>query len=247
MVRRAFTLIELLVVVAIIALLLSILAPSLRRAKAITRSVVCRANLHQMQVAMLQYVHNYKGGIFQYNLTFDTFWVNHLRRFYSAVDNIRFCPNATVEGYCMGGYKTAWTGKNMNPNDATRWMYNGVRYINGSYGFNAWLHPGDPTYYYGDIQYIQVPSLVPVFLDCNWVDGWVSDTDGPPPDLLGSITVPNLARFAIIRHGYSINGVFFDGTARNIRLDTLFQIQWHRSFKVGATLVLPPSPVDLEE
>ena len=236
MVRRAFTLVELLVVVSIIALLLSILAPTLSRAKALTRSVSCRSNLHQMQVAMHQYVQTYKGGIFQYNLTFDTFWVNHLRRFYSAVDTLRFCPNATQEGGGVGSWRTAWTGR-YSPGS---WMNNGTRFINGSYGLNGWLHPGNPTYYFGDIQYVQVPSLVPTLLDANWVDGWPAETDTVPPDLLGSTTVPNLARYAIIRHGYSINAVFFDGSAKNLRLDTLFEIQWHRSFKIGAPLILPP-------
>jgi len=52
---RGFTLIELLVVVAIIALLISILLPSLARAKKNAKKSVCASNLHQIGLAMPAY------------------------------------------------------------------------------------------------------------------------------------------------------------------------------------------------
>ncbi len=50
-----FTLTELLVIVAIISILLSLLLPSLHRAKESGRSVICKNNLHQLMVGMVLY------------------------------------------------------------------------------------------------------------------------------------------------------------------------------------------------
>jgi prepilin-type N-terminal cleavage/methylation domain-containing protein len=57
--RRAFTLIELLVVIAIIALLLSILLPSLTRAKEAARIAVCATNERAMHSAMMLYAESF--------------------------------------------------------------------------------------------------------------------------------------------------------------------------------------------
>jgi prepilin-type N-terminal cleavage/methylation domain-containing protein len=52
---KAFTLVELLVVISIIALLLSILTPSLRKAKSHAERAVCMSNLKQMAIAQILY------------------------------------------------------------------------------------------------------------------------------------------------------------------------------------------------
>lgn len=59
--RTGFTLIELLVVVAIIALLISILLPSLNRAREQVKATVCMANLRSMGQAFTMYAEEFKG------------------------------------------------------------------------------------------------------------------------------------------------------------------------------------------
>ena len=57
----AFTLVELLVVISIIALLISILLPSLKKAREQTKSVVCLANLKSLSTGVLIYASEYNG------------------------------------------------------------------------------------------------------------------------------------------------------------------------------------------
>lgn len=67
--RNAFTLIELLVVIAIIALLVSILMPSLQKAKELAKTVVCSSNLRSMTLAVNLYAEDYDDQIPQ-----TTYW-----------------------------------------------------------------------------------------------------------------------------------------------------------------------------
>lgn len=58
---RGFTLIELLVVISIIALLLSILMPSLQKVRMQAKGLVCNTQLKQVGLAMTTYASDYKG------------------------------------------------------------------------------------------------------------------------------------------------------------------------------------------
>jgi len=59
--KKGFTLIELLVVIAIIALLLSILMPSLRLAKDHAKKIQCSANIRSMATAARMYAESHDG------------------------------------------------------------------------------------------------------------------------------------------------------------------------------------------
>ena len=61
--REAFTLIELLVVIAILALLISILVPSLRSATVLTREVICLSNLRGVYLELALYTQEADGDL----------------------------------------------------------------------------------------------------------------------------------------------------------------------------------------
>lgn len=96
--RAGFTLIELLVVIAIIALLVSILLPSLAAARDAARAVVCSSNLRQVVLAHATYMTDNKDWIAGSPMT-------------SGFDCLEAQPNAGQVG-TFGYYKT--TGSRFN-------------------------------------------------------------------------------------------------------------------------------------
>lgn len=62
---RGFTLIELLVVIAIIAMLLAILLPGLRMARAACKKMICQSNLKQLACGWQLYFDSYNGYFYQ--------------------------------------------------------------------------------------------------------------------------------------------------------------------------------------
>ncbi len=108
---RAFTLIEVLVVVAIIALLISILMPSLARAREQVRGTICKTSQKQIMTAQLVYLTEFK----KMPATLSVFYLNSV---------LRAVPN------CWPPIREPNLGK-------TNWVWDGVMggSTSGSYGF----------------------------------------------------------------------------------------------------------------
>jgi prepilin-type N-terminal cleavage/methylation domain-containing protein/prepilin-type processing-associated H-X9-DG protein len=85
--RKAFTLVELLVVIGIIAVLISILLPTLSKVRRQANTLQCASNMRQVATALIMYINDNKGkhppagippitGIYQYGW----WWPNELVR-----------------------------------------------------------------------------------------------------------------------------------------------------------------------
>lgn len=115
--KKAFTLVELLVVISIIALLLSILMPSLSRAREQGKSVVCKSNLRQIGLATALYLNDnnstyfynhegliFRGGDWDFGSPKVLGWFMKLNERYIKNPKFFHCPSC--EGW-------AWDGKRL--------------------------------------------------------------------------------------------------------------------------------------
>src|SRR5262249_31375800 len=151
----------LLVVVAIIALLIAILLPSLGRARERAKITQCLSNCRSLAQTYRVYLQltGASGMNGVQTTTGSTQWLGVLKP-YGKMDKVRLCPDTvepaaplTTNGH--GSATVAWKGdagvnggslEDLNTNLSPPVSYNPKRYYSGSYGMNGWLFdPLDPA------------------------------------------------------------------------------------------------------
>lgn len=241
--RKGFTLIELLVVISIIALLLSILMPSLGMVKEKARATVCLTRMKQWNLVTVTYGMDNKSKFPDSRFGGDgQWWIQPLRPYYSD-PKIRLCPSAQRPP--DGGF--GW-GYNRKPNEcwATSNPFPELEpgyYIYGSLSPNGWLMDvSENAMFGGMVGYSwetidKVKPDVPLFLDCFWVDGWPKDTDIPQtdPDYPSTWDINSfpMQRFNIDRHSGAVSTVYMDGSSRKVGLKGLWELRWHKRFDLN--------------
>lgn len=236
--QRGFTLIELLVVIAIIALLMSILMPSLQRVRNQARAVTCRSNLRQWSLYFFLYTDDNNGYFhrgWNEGPDFDYSWMVALRPYYLDNQKICFCPTAT-KPRDEGGTATfgAWR--------------NTLGEV-GSYGINIWVtnpppgrEGGRPAEHYWRKRDLTGAANIPLFLDDYWWDTRPDHTD-LPPEYEGEVndwTNNAMKMLCLNRHNGFTNGAFVDFSARKIGLKELWTLKWHRAYDLDAPLPIWP-------
>lgn len=251
---KAFTLIELLVVIAIIALLLSVIVPSLRMAKEKAREVICKSNLHQWGLIFQTYAADnddkfnpgWKG-----TSNYEGLWLHVLRPYYTSNNAVRACPSAMQlhESSIVGGAKTAWGNR-------ADWVAGSDDPFNyGSYSLNGYVCSEET--YYGEESYWRKfsrgkggMSNIPILLDGAYWKTYPNTSNPPAPEydyllehfiqgenLIGS---NYMANHCIDRHKGTINAVFFDLSADYVPLKLLWDLKWSPVWKKPETTWIWP-------
>jgi prepilin-type N-terminal cleavage/methylation domain-containing protein len=228
--RRGFTLIELLVVIAIIALLMSILMPTLQKVRQQAKDVMCRSNLKQWGLVWTMYLQDNAGKFPNY---LADNWMQQLVKYYSNTNALLYCPMAkkTLEEGAQVRYAAIGTAKDPK----------------GSYAINEWVYNSDDTGggrslndYWRSTNHKNL-SNIPIMGDGTWrSDGQPNQSD-QPPEYEGQprmgINSDEMRVFCIPRHsGNAINVLFMDASTREVGLKGLWTLKWSRSFNVNAPL-----------
>ena len=241
--RRGFTLIELLVVIAIIALLMSILMPSLAKVREQARTIGCMANLRQWGLVCAMYAEANGGKLWSGISDTGWWWI------YQLPENLKdwkqnetwFCPTATKpivdeRGVSVptlnifnawGIFKDPYQGFTAGPHGAA-----------GSYGLNGFLLSRPMTgdnrnSYWGTLTNVTNANNVPMFVDSLRFDLWPQAGTAPAQDEYAAWTNEDMARCCINRHQGFVGCVFADSSSRKVGLKELWTLKWQKSFNTA--------------
>jgi hypothetical protein len=218
-------------VIAIIALLLALLMPSLRRVRQQAKASVCQSNLHQWSLIFSMYDNDYEGrfckGCSSYNTDDPRHWAMALRHYYYNDRQITLCPLAE-KPYDEGG--AVPFGAYRGPDDVLL-----------SYGLNGWLYNareadeayGRPLENFWRELNIKGAGNIPLFADCLHAEGRPFEIDDPPEydGAMIAFGMPsNMQRFCLNRHHGTVNCLFLDASITKIDLKRLWHLKWHRNY-----------------
>ena len=248
--KRGFTLIELLVVISIIALLLSILMPSLQKAKEMTKKVACLSNLHQwgliFNMATVDNDDRFWQGIGGQDGR--GHWMSAVRDYYQDPE-IRLCPSASninrpssrdglVSHFDRYGVWGPWGRDPWGP--VAPWQTEGDA---GSYALNTWIEdykytgtPHHPHENFWRTSSQKGASNIPTMVDSIWLDGWVLHTDSVywAPGGQDGGNVSSMQRYFINRHNMAVNAGLMDLSCRTVPLKQMYKLKWNRNFDPNA-------------
>jgi prepilin-type N-terminal cleavage/methylation domain-containing protein/prepilin-type processing-associated H-X9-DG protein len=227
--KKAFTLIELLIVIAIIALFLAILLPSMQEARKQAKSIVCQSNLHEWGLIFSAHAQNNDGRLVPGE---DQQWqcpADPILYHGAGFGQHFLCPMARKFG-------STWI---VGPFEA--WVCLNHKRPSGSYGLNGWcmdwpyVLEGDPKPWH----HVNHKSAnnIPVMLDSGAPLSYPLSTNPPPCYVVPSgdlswldPSAGSMLPFCTNRHGGFTNSLFMDWSVRKVGLKELWTLKWHCIF-----------------
>jgi len=247
---QGFTLIELLVVISIIALLISILLPALRRAREEARMMVCATNQRQVAISLTSYATDERGELpqsiqrwnntppnwtfpyrFNYNATNVSLRVDRGSiipqvRPYATVPDILHCPLKPEQLAFVEALQRDWN----NPNNLTS------NHLSGGY-FYMWNFEGFPSF----VRFKPARSLEDagdglltsdLFIQDNISANWETSHPAMPltefpsssfPRYRGLVSLPKPVNF-------QVNSSFIDGHVKRTMASELDELRFLSSY-----------------
>jgi prepilin-type N-terminal cleavage/methylation domain-containing protein/prepilin-type processing-associated H-X9-DG protein len=238
--KNAFTLIELLMVIAIIALLIAILVPTLQRVRNQTRAVICQSNLRQWGTVLALYADENEGRLPILSSGtvlwfFRGSWLpegdpNRPRVFQKVVTKgIACCPMAVKvrPGPASSISRGRHFGESYEIRSGSGSTFEAWKIVSppppfrGSYGFNVTAWPKSIDTYLSRGQ-----ANIPVILDSPEDSGWHINTDPPPRWEREGVKFIGFQIFCINRHNGHVNSLFLDWSVRRVGLKELWTLKW---------------------
>ena len=237
---RGFTLVELLVVIGIIAILISILMPSLQKARKSALAVQCMSNLRQWGVYYAIYTNEHKGRLepMDWSHSIDpSYWPKSMHRYFSGSPKILLCPVASdvkdpsEPVFYRGNTYHAWQG-----------LFSWPEAYISSYGRNGWASSSnDFGWWHGlkveDTAWQKLTAKgaadAPLIVEAAWFHLTPLPSDIPPPveHMVDFLPSPSQMAYMVLnRHSGAINVLFLDSSVRRVPLKELWTLKWHRSW-----------------
>jgi prepilin-type N-terminal cleavage/methylation domain-containing protein/prepilin-type processing-associated H-X9-DG protein len=204
--HRAFTLVELLVVISIIALLISLLLPALKQARATAMTLKCKATMQQLGLGVMMYADDHEGMLPPHN------WAGKKWHARLAPYVGRVAPKRSV--YCPSVMDLIGTGSHAGKtgDDIPAW-FTGYAF-NGNYALTTSPMRLTPLHQF------PVPSkFVFVWEDMQCWGGKGNEDGGYPAPYWPNFEGGSWYRLDMDRHFGACNILLLDGHVANLSRD----------------------------
>lgn len=261
--ENGFTLIELLVVIAIIAILASMLVPSLSKAKEAGRSSKCLNNLRQLAIANTIYAGDFEDQsvplILQLGNNRTRLWMTnqHFRKLIGYGENVNSLIQTPIPYRCPSDFQIFQPNRYSYANDPNLPNEeNKSTLVSYAYNFEDWA-PSDGRSWFVAVtdnsthkmSQIPRPAQSMIFHDGqDWWSRWSSADYTRAWDILGSkgsvgdFQSLGMGGPTLYRHAEAASFAFYDGHAQKIRKEKAFiHDHFNRTPKIPGMWVANPA------